>query len=226
MRAVTNGEFESNAWRSSARAGAPTAVWWLLAALLCASCGKAPAVHYYTLHLPSPPGGDPKTSFVIAVQQFRATEVLRDDRILYYQSPTQLDFYQQHRWSADPATMLSELTARQLQQTGVFAQIRLAPFREPVDYVLNGRVWNFEEVDYQGGVKVRVGLALILLRSRDRQIVWSTQRQTENGVQEPGVAGVANALSTATNRVLEEMIPGIVAQVESDFKASKDGTTK
>jgi ABC-type uncharacterized transport system auxiliary subunit len=169
--------------------------------------------------------GNPRTNFVLGVEQFRATAVLQDDRIVYYQSPTQLNFYQQHRWDTDPATLLSELTARQLQQTDVFAQVRVGPVREPTDYVLKGRVLSFAEVDYQGAVKARVGLQLTLLRSRDRKVAWSAQRQVENAVQEQGVAAVVNALNAATKQILDEMIPGIVAQVESDYRASNDKTT-
>jgi ABC-type uncharacterized transport system auxiliary subunit len=183
-------------------------------------------VYYYTLQVPAPAQvGDPRTNFVLGVQQFRAPEPLRDDRILYYQSPTQLNFYQQHRWDSEPATMLAAVAQRELQQTGVFAQVLLAPYRGIVDYVLTGQVLSFSEVDYQGGVKARVGLRLTLLRLPDRNVAWSAQRQVENVVQEQGVPGVVNAVNAATKQILDEMIPGIVAQVESDYRTSTTKTT-
>lgn len=220
---MKNEESESSAWSNGTRAIAASG---LVVAFLFASCGKTPVTHYYTLQVPPPPAAsDPKTHFVLGVERFRASQHLRDDRLIYYQSPNQLGFYQQHRWSSDPATMLAGLVQRLLEQTHVFAQVRPAPLREPGDYVLNGQVWSFEEVDYEGSVKARVGLGLTLLRSRDRQIVWSAQRQMENAVQEPGMAGVANAFNAAVKQVLDEMIPGIIAQVENDFRASKEGTT-
>jgi len=223
---VKNVEFESNAQARSVRACILLA--WLVVSL-ATSCGHAPSLHYYTLRTSAPPAtSDPAhraTSFVLGVAPFRGAEILRDDRILYYQSPTQLGFYQQHRWAADPATMLQELTRRRLEQTGVFVQVQSAPLREPVDYVLRGRVLSLEEVDYQGGVKGRVGLQLSLLRSRDRKVVWSAHRQVETAVQEAGVAGVVNALDDAVNRILEEITLAIVAQVENDFQALP-GSTK
>jgi len=222
---MKNVESELHAWARNAGAVA-AAVGWLAAAVLCASCGGARPVHYYTLQMSAPAQvGDPRTNFVLGVQQFRAAEPLRDDRILYYESPTQLNFYQQHRWDADPATMLSALAQRELQQTGVFAQVWLAPYLGNVDYVLRGQVLSFSELDYQGGVKARVGLGLTLLHSPDRKVVWSAQRQVENVVQEQGVPGVVNALNAATKQILDEMIPGIVAQVESDYRASTGKTT-
>jgi ABC-type uncharacterized transport system auxiliary subunit len=169
--------------------------------------------------MPAPPAaGDPKTGFVLGVEPFRSTDALRDDRILYYESATQLGFYQQHRWVTEPATMVQELAAQGMRQTGVFAQVQSPPLGQPVDYVLKGRVLNLEEIDYEGGVKGRAGLELSLLRSRDHRIVWSAQRQVENAVREKGVAGVVNALDGVVKQVLEEMTRAVVAQVESDVQ--------
>ena len=221
---MKNVELELRAWVRKTRSVA--AGGWLAAAVVCASCGGGRPVHYYTLQMPAPAQvGDPRTNFVLGVQQFRAAEPLRDDRILYYESPTQLNFYQQHRWDADPASMLAALAQRELQQTGVFAQVWLAPYHGDVDYVLRGQVLSFSEVDYQGGVKARVALGLTLLRLPDRKAAWSAQRQVESAVQEQGVPAVVNALNAATKQILDEMIPGIVAQVESDYRATTSKTT-
>src|SRR5215472_17991619 len=82
----------------------------LVAVLVWASCGGAPRMHYYTLETPSAPApSDPRTSLVLGVEHFRGLDLMRDDRIVYYQSSNQLNFYQQHRWSADPTAMLTEL---------------------------------------------------------------------------------------------------------------------
>jgi len=194
----------------------------LLAALLGVSCGSVPRTYYYTLRTPPPPAAsDPNTNFVLGVDRFRAPEMLRDDRIVYYESPTQMNFYQYHRWGSDPASMLSELAAHWLDGLGVFSQVRMLPLREPVDYILRGRLFNFEEVDYEGGGKARVSLELTLMRSRDRQGVWSMRRQVEVPINETGITGVVNAVNAASFQLLREAIPGLVARVEQDYKASQ-----
>jgi ABC-type uncharacterized transport system auxiliary subunit len=155
----------------------------LLTLGVAVSCGGLPKTNYYALRSPAPaPANDPKTHFVLGVEHFRALEVLRDDRIIYYETPTQLNFYEHHRWSSDPPTLLSELTARALREMQLFADVRLLPSREPVDYILKGRVYHFEEVDEGPSGKVRVGLGLTLVRSRDRKVVWSADRQVERPV--------------------------------------------
>jgi len=206
------------------RAGA-----WLVLGLLVVvgslGCGGVPKTSYYTLQVPAaPPPGDPKTGYVLGVERFRAPEMLRDDRIVYYVSPTQMNYYQYHRWGADPATMLSEFTAQWLGSTGVFAEVRMLPTRERLEYTLAGRVLSFEEVDREGGGSVRVALELSLMRMSDHKVIWSSKRQVEAPLQEHGVQGVAAGLSAACAQLLREMTPGLIAQVEQDYKASQGQT--
>jgi len=127
----------------------------LVAVLLWASCGGSPPMHYYTLETPSaPPPSDPTTNLVLGIEHFRGPEIMRDDRIVHYESSTQLNFYQQHRWSAEPTAMLAELCHRWLEQKGVFAEIRLAPYRDPVDYSLKGaEYWISRRSTSQLGLK-------------------------------------------------------------------------
>jgi len=212
-----------SSWKRNGRRSS-LALWTFLATLGLASCGGSiPKTQYYTLSVPAPPAAssDPKTTYILGVERFRAPEMLRDDRIVYYESPTQLNYYEYHRWSADPATLLTELAVQYLDRLGVFAEVRLLPIREPVDYTLRGRVLNFEEIDYGGGGKARVALELTLVRVRDRRVVWSARQQVETPIQEKGMAGVVNALNASSQQVLREVLLGVAEQVEQDFKGSQ-----
>jgi ABC-type uncharacterized transport system auxiliary subunit len=115
--------------------------------------------------------------------------------------------------------MLSEFTAQWLDSTGAFAQVRLLPTRQRVDYMLAGRILNFEEVD-EGGPRARVGLELTLVRTSDHKVVWSSEQRVEAPIQGAGVEGVASTLNAASAQMLRQMIPGLIAQVEQDFKSS------
>jgi ABC-type uncharacterized transport system auxiliary subunit len=167
-----------------------------------------------------PARNDPKTTFVLGIERFRAAERLRDDRIVYYESPTEMNFYEYHRWGSDPANMLSELALEWLQGSGAFADVHMLPTREPPDYILRGQVFNFEEVDYEGVGKGRVNLELSLVRRRDHIVVWSIRRLAETPVTEEGVVGVVRALNDASYQLLREALPGLIAQVEQDYKTS------
>ena len=217
-------ESVSNVWmRNSCICG--WLVLGLLAALLSAGCGGVPKTHYYTLQVPAAPSpADPKTAYVLGVEHFRAPELLRDDRVAYYVSANEVNFYQNHRWGADPATMLSEFTAQWLDSTGVFAVVHVLPSRARADYTLGGRVLSFEEVDYEQGGKARVALELSLLRTSDHKVVWSGHERVEAPLAERSVTGLASALNAACAQILRAVSPGLIAQVEQDYKASQGQT--
>ncbi len=209
----------SNAWKHSFPHGARVGLA-LFTALFAAACGSVPKTSFYHLQMPlAPMPSDPKTDFVLGVEHFRAPEVLRDTRIVYYVSPTQMNFYDYQRWGATPASMLSEFTASWLEASGVFSRVMMLPDREHVDYTLGGSVTNFEEVDSEGGVKVRLAMELNLERMRDHKPVWSGRWAFESPVSGHGVEGVADALNTSCARAMRELIPGLLAQVEQDSKA-------
>jgi len=217
---VTTVESSLNVWKRSLRARA-CAILGLLATAFFAGCGGVPKTYFYTLQVPATPApSDPRTEYVLGVDHFRAPEILRTDRIAYYVTPTQINFYQYHRWGADPATLLTEFTAQWLHSSGAFAQVKMLPIRERVDYTLAGSVLHFEEVDSGGAAKARLSLALSLVRTSDRKMVWSGEQRVETPLQGGGVEGVATALNTACAQALGEMAPGLIAQVEQDSKSS------
>jgi ABC-type uncharacterized transport system auxiliary subunit len=192
-----------------------------LLALLAPACGGVPKTYYYTLQVPAAPAPtDTRTDYVLGVEHFRAPEILRDDRIVYYVSPTQVNFYQYHRWGSDPATLLSEYAAQWMDSSGVFTQVKMLPGRERVDYTLGGRILSFEEVDSDGGAKVRLALALSLVRTSDHKLVWSGEQRQEAPLPEHGVEGVASALNASCAQVLRAMVPGLITQVEQDYKSN------
>lgn len=57
-----------------------------------------------------------------------------------------------------------------------------------------------------------------LVRSRDRKTLWSQSRQAESAAQGKGVPGVVEALNAASVRVLDDLLPAVVAQVERDLQ--------
>jgi ABC-type uncharacterized transport system auxiliary subunit len=194
----------------------------LLAAVLLAGCGGVPRTHYYTLRTPPPPSAPPaKTNYVLQVEQLDAPDILRDDRIVYYTSPTELNFHQYHRWSSSPAALLSDLAVKYLAETGLFKGVYPYPAPVHADYTLRGRVLDFVEMDYEKDAngkaeKGRVGLALQLVRTEDNAVVWSIRKEVEVSAAKKGMHGVVEALNTASQELLRDAFSGIDQVMEHE----------
>lgn len=183
------------------------------------ACGSVPKTNYYSLRVPAVPGAATlRTKAVLGIERFGAPDALRNDRLVYYPSPTEVGFYDYHRWVADPASLLRENVAERLRNSGLFADVVLLPARAESNYYLRGRVLHFEEVDYEGAVSGRAGLDLTLVRASDRQVIWSAAKDAKVTATGQGHAAVVGALDLASDQVLSELVPLLLAKAEEDLK--------
>jgi ABC-type uncharacterized transport system auxiliary subunit len=155
---------------------------------------------------------------VLGLERLGSAEILRNDRLVYYSSPTQVGLYDYHRWISDPSTMLRDDIAQRIRQAALFADVQLLPARAESNYFLRGRVLNFEEVDYEGPVTGRVGLDLSLVRVSDRQVIWSGTKVVKVAAAGQGHAAVVEAMNAASEQVLGELVPQLLARAEEDLK--------
>lgn len=193
----------------------------LLTALLHTACASSPKTRYYTLGTPQPPASVPNgTHFTLQVERFDAPDLLSDNRIIYYTSPTELNFHEYHRWSSDPADLLSDLAMKFFAKTGLFQQVYAFPAPVKADYTLRGRVLDLSELKYDtGGGKsgeVRLGLKLDLLQTGREQVVWSSRLEQTEPIQKSNVEGAVDAMSTAAERLLQNAYRGISQAVERE----------
>ncbi len=195
----------------------------LLTSLVFAACASAPKTHYFTLQVPPPPSPpEPKTHFVLQVERFEAPEVLRDNRIIYYTSPTELSFYQDNRWSSDPADLLSEMAMKYFAETGLFQQVYAYPAPVQADFTLRGRVLDLGEMRYKKGAsaksgEARLGLKLDLLQTQQNKVVWSGRLEQTAPIEGERVPEVVDALNVAANQLLRNAYGGISQVVEHEF---------
>lgn len=192
----------------------------LLTALLCIGCGPS-NTRYYTLGVPQPPAAEAHgTHFTLQVERFDAPDLLRDSRIIYYTSPTELNFDDYHRWSSDPGELLSDVAMKFFAETGLFQQVYAFPAPAKADYTLRGRVLDLSELRYQAaGVKsrqVRLGLKLDLLQTRQNQVVWSSRLEQTEPVRKSDAQGAVEAMNVAAERLLRTAYGGISQALERE----------
>ncbi|MEX2301752.1 MAG: ABC-type transport auxiliary lipoprotein family protein [Bryobacterales bacterium] len=193
----------------------------LALALLAACGGKIPPTNYYMLDLPAPAAKPANTlPFTAVVMPFRGSEMLGQDRIIYRETASQVGFYEYHRWAEDPRTTLLRSLLGQLRATGAFE--RVVPFegRTSVDYIIRGSLDQLEEIDYGGGVSVKVKVSAQLVDAATNRVVWNETSEATGSVSTAEVSAVVEQMSTAMRSAVSQLVEGINTHLRSNAAQS------
>jgi ABC-type uncharacterized transport system auxiliary subunit len=179
----------------------------LLVCLLAgAACGGAPRSNYYTLDITVPSAvSATRPGSQLGVEAPRASHLLRQDRIVYFNPENQVNFYQYHRWAEPPVFLVQSLLIRQLHAAGLFDEI--VPFRaqKGLDYVLRGQLLAMEEVDQGDEVLARFALELELVREKDSHVVWTGRAERQRPITQKSVPALVTLLSECAEESLAEL---------------------
>lgn len=208
--ALAPGEGVSARFSKQRRGAAPFRILILLAALILAGCGGAShPIHYYTLDLPAPPDAARNPYPVtLLVARVTAPMVLRDDRIVYRSGANELGTYEYHRWAEPPATLLETGLLRLLRSSGRYQSVSEMSSRVRGQYLIRGRLYDFEEVD-ASAIAARVALEAELIDQKSGKVVWSHFYSQDEPVSGDDVASVVAALNKNLMRGLDEVAAGL-----------------
>jgi ABC-type uncharacterized transport system auxiliary subunit len=178
------------------------------AALAASGCaGKLPETRHYQL---AAPGGKQAGGDAVLVLETLSTDAAYDDdRIAYRTTPVRIDYYQYHRWSSSPGTMVSNYLEQALEASGRFrAVVRELTAAAPV--ILAGRVVAIEEVDRSRTEWLgRIVIELTLNDARTGESLWTEQLEETEPLRERTPEGLAAALSIAMSRIVAHAVPVI-----------------
>jgi ABC-type uncharacterized transport system auxiliary subunit len=185
----------------------------LLGALLAAGCGKVHHANYYTLALTptlSPATNGEHTLGPLAVREFNVPAYLRQGRIVYRESPTEIGFYQYHRWVTNPGSMVTIAIIGTVRSSGRFSNVESDASHMKPDFLLTGQVERLDEIDYSGGVRVEVKLSAQLDNVRSKCTVWSGAEAVTTRVEKK-----PTEKKTTMNSVVMEMSRAVQKCVDS-----------
>lgn len=216
-------ESEWKAREMNSRFALPKAGLIVLVGLLVAACGSGPRAQHYTINFsPVASGSSDMGTSAVGVAVPRASHLLRQDRIVYFSSDNELNFYQRHRWADSPTRLVQSALIRQLRAANLFDDI--VPYRaqKGLDYVLRGHLLSMEEVDAPEEIKARFALELELVRQEDDHVVWTGRHSCERGVATKSVPAVVESLSGCVQESLGELTRSLATslpQIEAARKA-------
>ena len=180
--------------------------------IILAGCsGKMRYPSYYTLNLPAPP--DPpapeSAKATVAIREFSAPAYLRRGAIVFKTSPESVGFYAYHRWAIDPCEFVTDSMRDRLSAAGLFAHVKRYDGRPDAEYLVSGRLEKFEEIDYEGGVKVEVAISAQMVRFDTGETVWSKAVSKVGNVDKRDVPDVVSAMSSTMDRAMQELVAAL-----------------
>lgn len=182
-----------------------------LAATLVGACGSGRPIHYYTVELPPAPETSTSTYPVtLLVGRIDSPEILQDEPIVYRSGPNEIGTYAYHQWAVPPAKMVRDLLIRRLRASGKYRSVDELGSIAEGDYVLHGKLYDFEEVD-RGSIEARVSMEFELFDRRNRKSVWTHSYSQSIPVQGKQIPDVVSALNRNLDQGLGEMTAGLDA---------------
>lgn len=182
-----------------------------MSACLAGCGGTSASIRYYTVELPAAPDAA-RTAYPVALLVARVTAptVLRDDRILYRTGANETGTYEYHRWGEPPAAMLETRLLRVLRESGRYQSVAETSSKARGDFVVRGRLYDFEEVD-ASTISGRVALEVELLDQKAGKVVWSHFYSHDEPANGDDVPAVVASLSRNLQRGLDEVATGLDA---------------
>jgi ABC-type uncharacterized transport system auxiliary subunit len=182
----------------------------LSSALSLAGCAHVRSPKYYMLDLPAPPSpAAHPTLGAIAVREFDAASFLRGGAIAYRESPTELEFYQYHRWAVDPRRSVTDAVVREFQSLGNFRSAAIYDGQEKPDFLLTGAINHLEEVDSGTAVSVTVALSAQITDVKTGEVLWHGDSERSAQLDRHSLAGVVERLSLETNLAVKHLAVSI-----------------
>lgn len=187
-----------------------------LLALLAAGCGKVRYPSYYTLALaPSlaPADASGRTLGSLAVHEFVTPPYLRQGRIVYRESPTQVGYYEFHRWVTNPASTITHAVVERLRSSGPFSPVDFDRKQSKSDFLLRGQLERLDEIDYGDGMRVEVKLSAQLVDLRNKSAVWSGNQTETARVKKANVNSVVIEMGHAAQNCIDRLMADMQQQL-------------
>jgi len=181
----------------------------LLAAFGLGACGSGRPIKYYTMELPTAP--QPSTSVfpvTLLVGRITAPEILQDAPIAYRSGPNEIGTYNYHYWVEPPELMVKLALIRQLRSSGRFQSVAEVGSSAQGEFILQGRLYDFEEID-AGSISGLVTMEFHLLDRKNGKVVWTHFYSHSEPVQGKEIPNVVTALNQNLDRGLAEVSAGL-----------------
>ncbi|MGD0414866.1 MAG: ABC-type transport auxiliary lipoprotein family protein [Terriglobales bacterium] len=188
----------------------PTGIMLIsLFALVLSGCGTGRPIKYYTVQVPVAPTPSTSTYPVsLLVASIGGPDMYKDTPIAYRVGANEIGVYHYSRWAEPPVEMLKSKLILILRGSGHYRSVSGLGSTPDGQYVVRGRLYDFEEVDGDGIVGL-VSMEFELYERKSGRVVWSHFYSQKEPVQGKAMSAIVTALDLNLDRGLTEIAAGL-----------------
>jgi ABC-type uncharacterized transport system auxiliary subunit len=160
-----------------------------------AGCGGSRPVKYYVLDATPSPAVSTATQIpvTILVSRISASDLYREDRLVYGSGAVQLGTYEYQRWAEPPAGMLQDIVVKTLRASGNYRSVARISSNLRGDYIVRGQLYALDEVD-SPSLSARFSFQMELYDPKASSMLWSSSYTHDEPVNGKSVADVVEAM--------------------------------
>ncbi len=193
-----------------------------LAIVALVGCGSGRPIHYYTLEFP-PPAPPPSASaypITLLIGRMGAPEILEDEPIVYRSGAYEIGTYDYHHWAEPPVRMVRVMLIRLLRDSGRYQSVTQLGSDAQGEFVLQGRLDGFEEVDTGDNIGALVTMEFEVFDRKAHKTVWTHSYSRTEPVQGRQISDVVAALNHNLMEGLAQVTSGLDAYFSANLPKS------
>lgn len=183
-----------------------------LCALATGCLGAVPNLRsYYVLSGdPATPPPEPLIPGLVRVRNMNADSVYEKFQIVVRQSPYELKYSELHVWAVKPDSMVSDIIARTLLDTGAFSGVTRTLGDTRPDYVMSGDLHAIEVYDSDDVWFAHLSISLRLNRFTNGERVWGFTYDQRKHVPTKTFAHAVRALSELLSAAVRQAVTELI----------------
>lgn len=177
-----------------------------------AACGASRPIKYYSMDAADPRLSSPESGqrlpIALLIGHFTGAHLYREDRIVFRTGASQLNTYETHRWAEPPTEIIENMLLSRLRASGHYQTVQSQRSNAHGDYLIRGRLENFEEVEGPPEV-ARVTLAVEMYEVSSGTTVWSQMYTADEAISGKTVEATVDALHRDLSRGLTQILSSL-----------------
>ncbi|MBN1225204.1 MAG: membrane integrity-associated transporter subunit PqiC [Candidatus Aminicenantes bacterium] len=178
-------------------------------------CMSAPSRRYYQIYLSLEEESASRLfDKVLLVDRVDVDDLYDDYRIVYRESPYQLNFYSYEFWADKPAKLVQGAVIHYLLGKEMFHKVIKELSKGDPDLVLRSRIHTIEEVDTETSWYARLAMEMEISDFKSGESILFHQFDRKVSLSDKNVAQVPIALS----RILKEELGKVISDLASKIR--------